>query len=159
MANRILISVLDGMTAPPWSGNLEPFVRTAMSTLGYDGEEISILLCDDSYIRQLNSAYRGMDCPTDVLSFENDEKYEDDEGAWTCVGDIAISLETLAQNARYFEVDENSELKRLVVHGILHLNGLDHGDEHIERGREPESQMLRIQEDALEKLKDEIVIV
>ena len=158
MANRILISMYDEMPEPAWFANLEPFVNTAMKELGFDGEEISILLCNDSYIQELNNSYRNINSPTDVLSFENDEDYEDDEGKWKCVGDIAISLETLPVNAKYFETDDDSELKRLVVHGILHLNGYDHGEEHIEKGVEPECEMLKIQEAALIKLKDEKII-
>ncbi len=158
MANRILISMYDEMPAPAWFDNLEPFVNTALKALGFDGEEISILLCNDTYIRELNNAYRQIDSATDVLSFENDEEYEDEEGKWKCVGDIAISLDTLPVNADYFEVDADSELKRLVVHGILHLNGYDHGEEHIEKGLEPECEMLKLQEKILVELKDEKII-
>ena len=156
MANRILISMYDEMEAPAWFDNVEAFVQTAMKALKLDGEEISILLCNDEYIRELNKSYRQIDSATDVLSFENDEEYEDEEGKWKCVGDIAISLDTLPVNADYFEVDADSELKRLLVHGILHLNGYDHGEEHIEKGLEPECEML--QEKTLAELKDEKII-
>ncbi|MCR4579812.1 MAG: rRNA maturation RNase YbeY [Treponema sp.] len=158
MANRILISMYDEMQAPVWFDKLEPFVQTAMKTLGFDGQEISILLCNDEYIRELNNAYRGIDSPTDVLSFENDEEYQDEEGSWKCIGDIAISLDTLPVNAEYFQVSINNEMKRLIVHGLLHLNGMDHGEEHIEKGKEPECEMLKLQEETLLKLKDEIII-
>ena len=158
MANRILISMYDEMEAPAWFDNVEAFVQTAMKTLKLDGEEISILLCNDEYIRELNKSYRQIDSATDVLSFENDEEYEDEEGKWKCVGDIAISLDTLPVNADYFEVDADSELKRLLVHGILHLNGYDHGEEHIEKGLEPECEMLKLQEKILAELKDEKII-
>ena len=158
MANRILISMYDEMQAPAWFDNVEAFVQTAMQALKLDGEEISILFCNDEYIRQLNKAYRQIDSATDVLSFENDEEYEDEEGKWKCVGDIAISLDTLPVNADYFEVDADSELKRLLVHGILHLNGYDHGEEHIEKGSQPECEMLQLQEKTLAELKDEKII-
>ena len=158
MANRILISMYDEMEAPAWFDNVEAFVQTAMKALKLDGEEISILLCNDEYIRELNKSYRQIDSATDVLSFENDEEYEDEEGKWKCVGDIAISLDTLPVNADYFEVDADSELKRLLVHGILHLNGYDHGEEHIEKGLEQECEMLKLQEKTLAELKDEKII-
>ena len=158
MANRILISMYDEMEAPAWFDNVEAFCQAAMKALKLDGEEISILLCNDEYIRELNKAYRQIDSATDVLSFENDEEYEDEEGKWKCVGDIAISLDTLPVNADYFEVDADSELKRLLVHGILHLNGYDHGEEHIEKGLEPECEMLKLQEKILAELKDEKII-
>ena len=158
MANRILISMYDEMQAPAWFDNVEAFVQTAMKALKLDGEEISILFCNDEYIRELNKAYRQIDSATDVLSFENDEEYEDEEGKWKCVGDIAISLDTLPVNADYFEVDADSELKRLLVHGILHLNGYDHGEEHIEKGSAPVCEMLVLQEKVLQQLKDEKII-
>lgn len=158
MANRILISVEEEMPEPSWLDSVEPFVQKAMKEAGYDKEEISIFFCTDAFIQNLNNEYRNIDSPTDVLSFENGEIYEDEDGTeWTAAGDIAISLETLPKNASYFEVDENEELKRLLIHGMLHLNGLDHGEEHVEKGKEPECEMLKIQKRIMEALKEEVI--
>ncbi len=158
MANRILISVEEEMPEPSWLDSVEPFVQKAMKEAGYDKEEISIFFCTDAFIQNLNNEYRNIDSPTDVLSFENGELYEDEDGTeWTAAGDIAISLETLPKNASYFEVDENEELKRLLIHGMLHLNGLDHGEEHVEKGKEPECEMLKIQKRIMEALKEEVI--
>ena len=74
------------------------------------------------------------------------------------MGDIVISLDTLPVNADYFEEDRNAELKRLIVHGLLHLNGMDHGEEHIEKGSAPQCEMLLLQEKVLNNLKDEKII-
>lgn len=158
MANRVFVSVQEKMDEPVWLCKVEPFVQKALKRIGYDREELSLLFCDDSFIQELNKNYRQIDSATDVLSFENGDEYEDEEGTWFCAGDIIISVETLPKNAAYFEVDENSELKRLLVHGLLHLNGMDHGDEHIEKGVAPEGEMLVLQEQILEELKDEILI-
>ena len=158
MANRVFVSVQEKMDEPVWLCKVEPFVQKALKQIGYDGEELSLLFCDDAFIQELNKNYRQIDSATDVLSFENGDEYEDEEGTWFCAGDIIISVETLPKNAAYFEVDENSELKRLLVHGLLHLNGMDHGDEHIEKGVAPEGEMLVLQEQILEELKDEILI-
>lgn len=158
MANRVFVSVQEKMDEPVWLCKVEPFVQKALKRIGYDGEELSLLFCDDAFIQELNKNYRQIDSATDVLSFENGDEYEDEEGTWFCAGDIIISVETLPKNAAYFEVDENSELKRLLVHGLLHLNGMDHGDEHIEKGIAPEGEMLVLQEQILEELKDEILI-
>ena len=157
--NRIFISVQDDVAEPQWLNNVEPFVLKTMESLKFDGEEVSILFCNDTYMQELNKNYRGIDSTTDVLSFENDEEYEDEEGIWKCVGDIAISLDTLPVNSEYFEVDNNTELKRLLVHGLLHLNGMDHGEEHIEKGVAPVCEMLALQEKLLESLKDEKIIL
>jgi probable rRNA maturation factor len=156
--NRVYVAMQEGVDEPDWFENVEPFVQKALGQLKFDGEEISMLLCNDTYMQELNKTYRNIDSTTDVLSFENDEEYEDEEGKWKCVGDIVISLDTLPVNADYFEEDRNAELKRLIVHGLLHLNGMDHGEEHIEKGSTPVCEMLVLQENVLENLKDEKII-
>ena len=156
--NRIGISLYDGVEEPSWLSNVEPFVLKVLEELQFDGEEVSLLFCNDPYIQELNKAYRNIDSSTDVLSFENGEEYEDEEGKWFCAGDIVISLDTLPVNAEYFDENKDSELKRLLVHGLLHLNGYDHGEEHIEADKTPECEMLVIQENLLKKLKDETII-
>ncbi len=143
--NRVYVAMQEGVEEPAWFEMVEPFVQKALGELKFDGEEISMLLCNDTYMQELNKTYRNIDSTTDVLSFENDEEYEDEEGLWKCVGDIVISLDTLPVNADYFEEDRNAELKRLIVHGLLHLNGMDHGEEHIEKGTAPQCEMLVLQ--------------
>lgn len=158
MANRILITLQENIETPTWFDRTEPFVQKAMQKLNFDCEEVSVLFCNNEYIRELNKCYRQIDSPTDVLSFENDSVYDEDGTQWKAVGDIAISVEMIAENASYFKTTENAELKRLLVHGILHLNGMDHGEEHIENGIEPKCKMLVLQEKILKELEDEIII-
>lgn len=156
MANRILVDAEEGTDAPPWMGNVEPFMQKVLDLCGTDGEEISVLFCGDSFMRTLNFRYRGVDSATDVLSFENGERYTDEDGnEWLSAGDIAVSLETLPKNAQYFKVDTNEELKRLLVHGVLHLHGYDHGEEHVEENAEPRCEMLRIQKRLMASLENE----
>lgn len=156
--NRVYVAMQEGVDEPDWFESVEPFVNKVMGELKFDGEEISMLLCNDTYMQELNKTYRNIDSTTDVLSFENDEEYEDEEGKWKCAGDIVISLDTLPVNAEYFKESRNDELKRLIVHGLLHLNGMDHGEEHIEKNVQPVCEMLVLQEKVLEKLKDEKII-
>ena len=156
--NRVYVAMQEGIDEPDWFESVEPFVNKVMGELKFDGEEISMLLCNDTYMQELNKTYRNIDSSTDVLSFENDEEYEDEEGKWKCAGDIVISLDTLPVNAEYFNESRNDELKRLIVHGLLHLNGMDHGEEHIEKNVQPVCEMLVLQEKVLEKLKDEKII-
>ena len=158
MANRILISMQEGLTEPEWFNNVEAFIQKAMKKLHFNHQEVSLIFCNDAYIQELNKNYRQIDAATDVLSFENDQVYRDEEGKWKCVGDIIISLDMLPVNAQYFDVDINNELKRLLVHGLLHLNGYDHGEEHISKDAAPQCKMLKKQEKLLVKLKDEIII-
>jgi probable rRNA maturation factor len=92
----------------------------------------------------LNRRYRGRNAATDVLSFPEDEGQKEEPVR----GDIAISLPALSRNAAAFDVSENEEMKRLLVHGLLHLAGMDHG-----RGKS--GKMLSLQETLLEKLRTE----
>lgn len=158
MANRFLVAA-DGIDEPSWLGNVEPFLQKMAAELGFDGQEASLVFCGDEMIRELNKNYRNIDAATDVLSFENGEKFTDEDGSqWTLAGDIAVSVDTLKKNAEYFGIAENSELKRLLLHGLLHLNGYDHGEEHIEKGKAPECEMLRLQEEILLKYEGEKII-
>ena len=100
--------------------------------------ELSVLLCDNPNMKELNSTYRGIDSPTDVLSFNQDAFPA--EGGIRVAGDIVISMDMLQENAREFRVTPNEELKRLLIHGMLHLVGMDH-DEDGDNG-----EMLRSQE-------------
>ena len=157
MSNRVFVMMEEGLNEPEWFSKTEPFLNSVMEKLNFSNEEVSVMFSSDNFIRSLNLQYRNIDSATDVLSFENDLEYED--GAmWKNVGDIVVSLETLSKNAEYFEVSENLELKRLLIHGILHLNGYDHGEEHIEKNKEPECEMLKIQENLLKEFKDFIII-
>jgi len=158
MANRFLID-FDGIDQPQWIGRVEPYMQKLSKELSFDGQEVSVLFCDDSIIQELNKNYRNIDSATDVLSFENGEAFKDEDGVeWLLAGDIAISVDTLKKNAEYFGCDIDSELKRLLLHGYLHLNGYDHGDEHIQKGVEPECEMLKLQEEILLKLQGEKII-
>ena len=158
MADRILVSMQEELTEPEWISKVKDFLQSVMDRLGMDGEEVSVLFCDDNFIRNLNNTYRNIDAPTDVLSFESGEKYEDEEGSWINAGDIVISLDTLPKNSEYFDVPPDTELKRLLIHGLLHLNCYDHGDEHIEKGVKPVCKMLEIQEKILEEFSDTVIM-
>ena len=85
--------------------------------------EVTIMLTDDAQLQQLNRDYRGVDEPTDVLSFNID--MEMPEGH-TYLGDIVIAVPLAESRARTAGHDLLAELALLVVHGILHLLGYDH---------------------------------
>lgn len=162
--NRILVSMQEDLEknesnekyfALIESGKIEEFESKVLERLGYDDEEVSVMFCNDAFIHEYNKKDRGIDSPTDILEYENGDSYTDEEGNTLFIaGDMLISFETLPKNAEYFGVDENEELKRLLVHGSLHLNGYDHGDAHVEIGVEPTDEMLKYQEDVLKEFKD-----
>ena len=88
------------------------------------GKSVVIAFVSDSKMRQLNAEFRGKDSTTDVLSFafEADE-FETDENN---LGDIAISLEQASRQAFENDLTFSTEIKQLILHGILHLCGYDH---------------------------------
>ena len=106
---------------------LESALSRIEERLGVTGE-FSVHFVSDEEIRDLNRAYRGKDEPTDILTFamnDGDEEFivpEEEEE----LGDMFISLESMRRNAREFGVEEEEELRRLLLHGVLHLLGYDH---------------------------------
>lgn len=99
--------------------------------------EVSILLVDDPAIQELNCQYRGIDRPTDVLSFAMEEETEDSPPFISpeednILGDIVISLETARRQAEEYGHSLERELGFLTVHGVLHLLGYDHGTKEEE---------------------------
>jgi probable rRNA maturation factor len=137
-----------GIDAPGWLQRCRSFAAAVLDLRQIDGWELSILLTDDLKIRELNRRYRSIDAPTDVLSFSQDDNSAFPvEGATIPAGDIVISLETMSRNARAHSIPEEEELKRLLIHGILHLEGMDHEEER--------SGMMRLQESILSSLKEE----
>ena len=149
MSNSISVSFND---EPP--GSIDPvrvenFISEVLNDLNLKNWDISLLFCDDAFIQNLNKQYRDIDSPTDVLSFEQGDEYFDEAGETRFMaGDIVISLDSLRFNAEEFNVEINEELKRLIVHGILHLNGMDHSD------NSPEQEMLKFQEKLLVQYKN-----
>jgi probable rRNA maturation factor len=151
---RTVEVVVDGVPAPRWRGRLRRFCARALREAGAGQWDLSLLLCGDVRMADLNGRYRGKARPTDVLSFPREASLRRNtmpvRGA-AVTGDIAISLDTLRRNAREYGVTEDEELKRLVVHGILHCAGMDHG---TGKGR----TMLSLQERLLSALREERII-
>jgi probable rRNA maturation factor len=106
---------------------------------------VSILLTDDTGIKELNNLYRNIDRPTDVLSFPMKDPY--------MLGDIVISVERAREQAACYGVPFDEELARLIVHGTLHLLGYDHA-----KGGRQASKMKKKEEELLRGLRVEEVI-
>ena len=143
----------EGIPLPEWSGEVSAFALKVLAAIGRDNWELSILLCSDETITALNSQYRNKPEPTDVLSFELGAEEIMPDGSIRCFpGDIVISLDTLRENARYFETSEDEELRRLLIHGILHLNGMDHFS------NDRSEAMILLQENILHTLQEEHIL-
>lgn len=99
------------------------FITRARKAAGLKGV-VNVLVTSNSELRSLNRRFRGKDSATDVLSFPAEKDAED------VAGDIAISAEIAAHNARALGHPPASEIKILILHGILHLRGYDHELDH-----------------------------
>lgn len=104
------------MTAP-----LAALVRAALAGEDRRPGELGIVLTGDAPVRELNRRWRGLDRATDVLSFG----YDDTPGP-IVNGDLIVSMDRVTEQARRFRVTRGRELARLIIHGALHLAGLDH---------------------------------
>lgn len=115
--------------------------RSILRALGHAESELSIGLVGDREIRALNRDYRSKDRATDVLSFSLVE------GDWSSfrggmLGDVVISVETAAREARRRHRGLNDEVTRLLIHGVLHLLGHDHEEPEQARRMRAEERRL-----------------
>lgn len=88
--------------------------------------ELSIALVDEAEMAHLNSQYRGVDAPTDVLSFGCDDPCAAVAGEPITLGDVIIAPDVAERQAEEYGTTVEAELNLLLVHGILHLLGYDH---------------------------------
>lgn len=110
-----------------------------------DMAEVSLMLTDDESIHEMNREYRGIDRPTDVLSFALEEGEEEEIFGGpeeNLLGDIIISVETAVRQAEEYGHSVEREMSFLALHGMLHLLGYDHMEEE-------ERQAMRAQEKAI----------
>jgi probable rRNA maturation factor len=135
------------------AGLIDRAVRAVLDAEGVtDPVEVSVLVTDDAHLHELNRDYRGIDAPTDVLSFGAED--EGDQPAFVrppdaarYLGDIALSYERVVAQAAEYGHSRERELAFLVVHGVLHLLEYDH-----ERSAEDEAAMLARQDAVMERL-------
>ena len=99
---------------------LTRFLNRARTAVGLDGD-VDVLLADDPTLRRLNKTFRGKNKATDVLSFPAPDEISNDHA-----GDLAISLETANRQATTYGHSLRDEVRILLLHGLLHLSGLDH---------------------------------
>lgn len=107
--------------------------------------EVSLMFTDDESIHEMNREYRGIDRPTDVLSFALEEGEEEEIFGGPeedLLGDIIISVETAVRQAEEYGHSVEREMSFLALHGMLHLLGYDHMEEE-------ERQEMRAQEKAI----------
>jgi probable rRNA maturation factor len=133
-----VLTVDVGIEDGDWSalGHVETWVEQAAAAVARERSQqllnapevrepliVAIALSTDAHVRRLNLAYRGLDKPTNVLSFPSGPSGTAVEGH---LGDIILALETIVAEAKSLDVPLAHHLQHLTVHGLLHLLGFDH---------------------------------
>ncbi|HKY43358.1 MAG TPA: rRNA maturation RNase YbeY [Pyrinomonadaceae bacterium] len=103
------------------------FAAKALDAIGKSGSSATIAFVSDKSIRKLNQQFRSIDKATDVLSFPADEADN--------LGDVAVSVETAANQAKENGLTFENEVAQLILHGLLHLSGYDHEIDNGEMNR------------------------
>lgn len=128
---------------------IEANVRAAAEMMGQlygvENGEVSVTLTNNEYIHTLNKEYRGIDRPTDVLSFalnESEEPEMVDGPAVNVLGDLIISVERAEEQAADYGHSLRREVAFLTVHGMLHLLGYDHMEDEEREEMEAEQRFV-----------------
>lgn len=103
------------------------FATRALDAIGKNEHSATIAFVSDKRIQELNRQFRGIDKATDVLSFPAQEELN--------LGDVAVSVETAATQARENGLTLDHEIAQLILHGLLHLCGYDHETDNGEMNR------------------------
>ena len=121
---------------------LDAYTKYLLDYMKIDAS-FSVIIVDNEKIHEINKQYRGIDRPTDVISFalEEDENYEVKE---RLLGDIYISIDKVYEQAKEYNHSVKRELFFLVTHGFLHLLGYDHME------KDEEEKMFSLQEKILD---------
>ncbi len=112
------------MHVVPWIKRVEKM----LDGIGKADSSVTVAFVSDKKIRELNRQFRRIDKATDVLSFPGDSSDGD-------MGDIAISIETAARQAKQNGLTLDGEIAQLLLHGLLHLSGYDHETDNGEMNR------------------------
>ncbi len=112
---------------------LKTAAQTLLRAAGRPDSELSVVLTDDAFIRDLNRTHRGKNKETDVLSFPGSE---------TLVGDVVISVDTARRQAAEYDAPLQNEIYRLLIHGLLHVLGHDHHEPAQRAAMEAEERRL-----------------
>ena len=127
------------------------FLNQVLECEKLDRVQFSVSFINEDRMHSLNLQYRGIDDSTDILSFAvrdgNDEfAFVSGKSRYENIGDILICPEVCERNANIFNITPDEELHRLLVHGVLHLNGMNH------LSNDATEPMLVHQEDIMYKL-------
>lgn len=114
------------------------WIKAVAATYGKKVGDVAYIFCSDEKILEVNNQYLQHDYYTDIITFDYTE-------GDTISGDIFISLDTVKSNSEEFKTDYNQELHRIIIHGVLHLCGInDKGPGEREHMTECENKALEL---------------
>lgn len=99
--------------------NFKSWLKKVADNEGFKVKDLNYIFCSDEYLHKINVDYLDHDTLTDIITFDNSE----DES--TIDGDIFVSIERVKENSETLNTVFDEELKRVIVHGLLHLCGYD----------------------------------
>lgn len=115
------------------------WIKNASFSEGYEVSQLNYIFCSDEYLLEINKQYLDHDYFTDIITFDNSEEDKELEG------DIYISVDRVRDNAETFHTDFNSEMRRVLIHGLLHLVGYEDSSEALKTAmRAKEDEYLRL---------------
>ncbi|MDQ2921646.1 MAG: rRNA maturation RNase YbeY [Acidobacteriota bacterium] len=112
----------------------QAFAVTAMRVLPTAAPSVTVAFVSDRAMRELNRRWRGKRATTDVLSFPADQD-EFEKVAGAILGDVVISVEQAARQAKENDLSLDQEIAQLILHGLIHLCGYDHSTDNGEMDR------------------------
>ncbi|MCU0821666.1 MAG: rRNA maturation RNase YbeY [Spirochaetes bacterium] len=143
----------EGKISLPFKGisksKIRGFIEKICGHLKLNDRSITVIITDNNYIHKINRKYRKKDYATDVISFYyEDEPFPEENKKDNHLGDLFLSVEKAFEQALEYNCTFQDEIKRLLVHGILHLTGLDH-----ERSKDEEKKMMSKEEKVLKTIR------
>jgi len=115
------------------------WIKNTSFSEGYEVSQLNYIFCSDEYLLEINKQYLDHDYFTDIITFDNSEEDKQLEG------DIYISVDRVRDNADTFHTDFDSEMRRVLIHGLLHLVGYEDSSEALKTAmRAKEDEYLRL---------------
>ena len=133
---RFIVHVTEDGEKDPLADTIRDEAIAVLTALDVDADsELSLLVVGDQRSSELNGTWRGLDRPTDVLSFPQDP-------AAGLMGDVVVNLAAARRQAADHDLRPSEEVRFLLIHGILHLLGWDHGEDEDRSRMEAEEQRI-----------------
>lgn len=115
------------------------WIKRVIEEEGFALNQLNYIFCSDEYLLDVNKEYLEHDYYTDIITFDNSEEEE------TIEGDLFISVDRIKNNAEQMNIPFETELKRVMIHGVLHLTGYDDTSDELKKE-------IRLKEDECLKL-------